>query len=142
VKLKNTINNTKVILFAAVLLATCFLTGVANAQSPFQGKFTLLDETRWAGAVLPAGSYFITLDCGTGVCLAAIRNAELLRTSCAGLRRMAPTAKARYSSGAKAHNGSFTRFAYRNSDGHSFMTALSYANEEFVKTAARWRLFR
>jgi hypothetical protein len=75
-KLKNTINTSKVVLLAAVLLVACLFAGVANAQSAFQGKFTLQDKTRWSDAVLPAGSYFITLDCGTGVCLAAIRNAE------------------------------------------------------------------
>ncbi len=79
-KLENSKRTTKVVLFAAVLLATCLFASLANAQSAFQGKFTLQDETRWADAVLPAGSYFITLDCGTGVCLAAIRNAENGRT--------------------------------------------------------------
>jgi hypothetical protein len=78
-KLKNSKSTAKVALFAAVL-ATCLFASVANAQSAFQGKFTLQDETRWADAVLPAGSYFITLDCGTGVCLAAIRNAESGKT--------------------------------------------------------------
>jgi hypothetical protein len=49
----------KVTLFAAVLLAASVLTGNANAQSPFQGRFTLTHETSWGRAVLPAGDYRI-----------------------------------------------------------------------------------
>lgn len=79
-KLNNRINTTKIVLFATVLLATCLSAGSARAQSAFQGKFTLQGETRWGYAALPAGSYSVTLDCGTGVCIAAIRNAESGRT--------------------------------------------------------------
>jgi len=79
-KLKNRLNTIKGVLFATVLLGICLFAGAANAQSAFQGKFTLQDETWWADAVLPAGSYFITLDCGTGACIAAIRNVENGRT--------------------------------------------------------------
>jgi hypothetical protein len=47
----------KVIL--GVLFATCVFTAVANAQSTFEGKFTLPYEAHWNHAVLPAGEYAI-----------------------------------------------------------------------------------
>jgi len=43
------------------LLATCFVTGHANAQVA-QGKFTLPFQARWGQATLPAGDYSFTLD--------------------------------------------------------------------------------
>jgi len=55
-------NAAKVTLLAAAMLATCFFSGPANAQSDFQGKFTLQYETRWGKAVLPAGDYLLTFD--------------------------------------------------------------------------------
>jgi hypothetical protein len=51
---------TKAALFAAVLLAACLFGSPANAQSDFQGKFTLPYETHWGKAVLPAGDYVMT----------------------------------------------------------------------------------
>jgi hypothetical protein len=53
---------TKAALFAAVLLAACLFGSRANAQSDFQGRFTLLYETRWGRAVLPPGEYQLTFD--------------------------------------------------------------------------------
>jgi hypothetical protein len=47
----------KVIL--SVLFATCVFTAAANAQSTFEGKFTLPYEAHWNHAVLPAGEYAI-----------------------------------------------------------------------------------
>jgi hypothetical protein len=51
---------TKLVL--AVLFATCVSTGVANAQSVLTGKFSLAEEVRWDGTVLPAGEYTLTID--------------------------------------------------------------------------------
>jgi hypothetical protein len=39
-----------------VVLGACLFTGSASAQVA-RGKFTLAHETKWAGAVLPAGDY-------------------------------------------------------------------------------------
>src|SRR5689334_6114112 len=50
----------KVIL--GVLFATCLFTATANAQSTFEGKFTLPYEAHWNHAVLPAGEYTIQVD--------------------------------------------------------------------------------
>jgi hypothetical protein len=61
-KLNITRNATRITLFAAALLATSLLAGTANAQSPFKGKFTLTQETRWGLAALPAGHYIVTFD--------------------------------------------------------------------------------
>lgn len=52
---------TKATLFAALLLAACLFGSPANAQSNFQGKFTLQHETRWGQAVLPPGDYQLTI---------------------------------------------------------------------------------
>lgn len=72
-------NSIQATLFAAALLATCLFAVSANAQSAFQGKFTLQHETRWGDAVLPAGDYVIELDLtsamGSGPSMAVIRNA-------------------------------------------------------------------
>lgn len=43
-----------VILFATVV--------AANAQTAFQGKFQLTNETHWGKAVLPAGQYSFIMD--------------------------------------------------------------------------------
>lgn len=61
-KLNITRNTTRLTFFAAALLATSLFAGTANAQSPFKGKFTLTQETRWGQAVLPAGHYIVTFD--------------------------------------------------------------------------------
>ncbi len=75
--LKFQVNTLKSVMFAAVLLATGLSASPANAQASFRGKFTLQHETTWAGVVLPAGDYVITLDHGIGVGPATvlIRNA-------------------------------------------------------------------
>jgi hypothetical protein len=75
--LKFQVNALKSVMFAAVLLATGLSASPANAQASFRGKFTLQHETTWAGVVLPAGDYVITLDRGIGVGPATvlIRNA-------------------------------------------------------------------
>jgi hypothetical protein len=46
--------------FVAVLLGTCFMTGVASAQV-WEGKFTLPFAAQWGKVVLPAGEYRVTL---------------------------------------------------------------------------------
>src|SRR5579864_5858987 len=61
-KLNITRNATRLVLFAAALLATALFPGSAHAQSPFKGQFTLQHETRWGRAVLPAGQYTVTFD--------------------------------------------------------------------------------
>ena len=48
--------------------AALFLAGLAtcgNAQSAYQGKFTLPFETHWGGATLPAGDYTFVLPSAT-----------------------------------------------------------------------------
>jgi hypothetical protein len=50
---------TTVKLLLGVLIATCAFTAAANAQSSFEGKFTLPYAAHWNGAVLPAGEYTI-----------------------------------------------------------------------------------
>jgi spore coat protein U-like protein len=76
-KLMTRLDTTKVVLFATLLLATCFSASSANAQSTFSGKFTLQHETRWADAVLPPGEYVIALDRinSNGPVIVRIRNA-------------------------------------------------------------------
>jgi hypothetical protein len=49
-------------LILGVLFATCVFTAAANAQSSFEGKFTLPYEVHWNHAVLPAGEYAIRVD--------------------------------------------------------------------------------
>ena len=75
--LKIRVNVVKAVLFTTVLLATGLSASSANAQSSFRGSFALPHETNWAGVVLPAGEYVITLDHGIGVGPATffIRNA-------------------------------------------------------------------
>jgi len=51
----------KIRYIALAALAACCLAGRANAQV-FTGDFTLSTETRWQGAVLPAGDYTLSLD--------------------------------------------------------------------------------
>lgn len=51
----------KHIVFSLLLLATVSLP--AAAQEAY-GKFTLAHETRWGGAVLPAGTYTVALRSG------------------------------------------------------------------------------
>ncbi len=51
----------KTTLFATVLLAICFSASSANAQSAFDGKFTLPYEAHWGQAVLPAGDYLLSI---------------------------------------------------------------------------------
>jgi hypothetical protein len=65
-KLNLTKKASKVALFAAVLLASSLMAGRANAQAPFQGKFTLQHDTRWGKAVLAAGDYGIRFVTGDG----------------------------------------------------------------------------
>ena len=48
---------------AALALGTLAASG--NAQTVYQGKFTLPSETRWGGATLPAGDYTFTLPSGS-----------------------------------------------------------------------------
>jgi hypothetical protein len=43
------------------LIAVCASARPAAAQNAFQGNFTLPNEVRWAGAMLPAGDYTFSL---------------------------------------------------------------------------------
>jgi hypothetical protein len=54
-------NAIQVTLLAATLLATCSFARPVNAQSVFQGNFTLPYEVRWGKAVLPPGDYQLLL---------------------------------------------------------------------------------
>jgi hypothetical protein len=45
-----------------VLLAACFLTTTAQADTLYKGKFTLSNEVHWGKATLPAGNYILKLD--------------------------------------------------------------------------------
>lgn len=68
-------NAIRATLAAAAVLATCLFGSAANAQlnasnqpvvtvnqPVFQGSFTLLHETRWGKATLPAGEYRLTIE--------------------------------------------------------------------------------
>jgi hypothetical protein len=46
---------------ALVALALCFSAGSGKAQDAYRGTFTLPFEAHWAGAVLPAGDYTISM---------------------------------------------------------------------------------
>ena len=48
-------------LLALVALALCFSAGLGKAQEAYKGTFTLPFEAHWAGAVLPAGEYTLSL---------------------------------------------------------------------------------
>jgi hypothetical protein len=48
-------------LLALVALALCFSAGLGKAQDAYEGTFTLPFEAHWAGAVLPAGDYTISM---------------------------------------------------------------------------------
>jgi hypothetical protein len=60
-KLSNGLSTIKVVFFASVLLATCLSASSANAQSAFNGKFTLTENTHWGHGVLPAGDYELSI---------------------------------------------------------------------------------
>lgn len=80
-KLKITRSPIKATLFATVLLATCLLAGSANAQGPFQGKFTLPYKAHWGQAVLPPGDYHLALTVdNAGTEILVIQNVKSLRT--------------------------------------------------------------
>jgi hypothetical protein len=51
-------NISRILAIAAIALVTiCASATPASAQSAFRGSFTLSNDVRWAGAVLPAGDY-------------------------------------------------------------------------------------
>ena len=45
-----------------VALVGCLFATTAQAQSRFEGKFTLTSEVHWRAAVLPPGDYSLKLD--------------------------------------------------------------------------------
>jgi len=59
-KLRNVLNATKVVLCAALLLATLSASS-AKAQSAFNGKFTLTENAYWGHEILPAGDYELSI---------------------------------------------------------------------------------
>lgn len=69
-------NPIRLVLCAAVLLVACSYGSRANAQSNFQGKFTLPYEVQWGTATLPPGDYTITFTHGRIPNLLDIRNAK------------------------------------------------------------------
>jgi hypothetical protein len=46
---------------ALAAMALCFSAGLGKAQDTYRGTFTLPFEAHWAGAVLPAGDYTISM---------------------------------------------------------------------------------
>jgi hypothetical protein len=51
-------NISRILTIAAIALVTiCASATPASAQAAFRGNFTLPNDVRWAGAVLPAGDY-------------------------------------------------------------------------------------
>ena len=52
---------TKTLVFSLLLSVTASLAAAADGPS---GKFTVAHETRWGGAVLPAGTYLVTIHSG------------------------------------------------------------------------------
>jgi hypothetical protein len=46
---------------ALAALALCLSAGLGKAQDAYRGEFTLPFEAHWAGAVLPAGDYTISM---------------------------------------------------------------------------------
>lgn len=67
---------TKAMMVAAALLGTLLAAGPAKAQSEFQGKFTLQQQTRWGKAILPAGQYRLTIDHSAGIAMVTVRDAK------------------------------------------------------------------
>jgi hypothetical protein len=61
-----TANASRITLFAAVLVAILIFTGSANAQSTFQGTFTLQHSARWGKTVLGAGDYIVKVNPNDG----------------------------------------------------------------------------
>jgi len=57
---------TKVTFFATVLLIAGLFSGSIQAQSVYNGRFTLTHSVRWGQALLPAGSYRINIDPSNG----------------------------------------------------------------------------
>ena len=49
-------------LSVALAVATCLLSGTANAQPLLKGTFTLPYDVRWGGTLVPAGQYKIVID--------------------------------------------------------------------------------
>ena len=68
---------TRTAVLAAVLLTAGLVGSVANAQSTFQGKFTLPYATQWGKATLQPGDYLLTFY-GEGTML-VIRDAKSQR---------------------------------------------------------------
>jgi hypothetical protein len=56
------VNAKRVTLFAAVLVAILIFASGANAQSTFQGTFTLGHSARWGKTVLGAGDYIVRVN--------------------------------------------------------------------------------
>jgi hypothetical protein len=59
--------------------AICFLP-LANAQTGFQGKFTLQEQVRWGRATLPPGNYTVTLGSSGMPNTAILRSGDRKRT--------------------------------------------------------------
>lgn len=76
--MKNTLFGyaTKAMMVAAALLGTLLVAGPANAQSEYQGKFTLRQQTRWGKTVLPAGQYRLNIDHRAGIAIVTVKDAK------------------------------------------------------------------
>jgi hypothetical protein len=70
---------TRHVVLAAVLLTAGAFGSVANAQSEYQGKFTLTYEVQWGKAVLHSGTYLVTLPPAGRDQLLVIRNEKSQR---------------------------------------------------------------
>jgi hypothetical protein len=81
--MKTNRNTGRLVLLAAILLATGCFGGSAKAQSSlpqadYQGKFTLPFEAHWGKAVLPGGDYQVSFAPGVSSVL-VIRDAKTYR---------------------------------------------------------------
>jgi hypothetical protein len=73
-----TANARKITFLAAALVAILVFTGSANAQTTFQGTFTLQHSARWGKTVLGAGDYIVrvNLEGGSSPLIAEISYAK------------------------------------------------------------------
>lgn len=63
-------------LLAIALVTSWTFVGMANAQSDYQGKFTLSSHVHWGSSVLPPGNYSFRLACSGEDCSATIWDKE------------------------------------------------------------------
>jgi hypothetical protein len=59
-------------LLAIALVTSWMFVALANAQSGYQGKFTLSSQVHWGSSALPPGNYSFKLACSSEDCSATI----------------------------------------------------------------------